>query len=123
VQTDDKERARLNCLSHLLDVVPWKRVPMEKVKLPKRQDPKGYKAPDWTIAGSLRNIETAAVCVSGIVHVQAECGEESFASALCWLARCGDAATLHIVVSHAERWSPKKILSFTLPRCGELLIT
>jgi polyphosphate kinase 2 len=47
VQTDDKERARLNCLSHLLDVVPWKKVPMEKVKLPKRQDPKGYRAPDW----------------------------------------------------------------------------
>jgi polyphosphate kinase 2 len=47
VQTDDKERARLNCLSHLLDVVPWKKVSMEKVKLPKRQDPKGYKAPDW----------------------------------------------------------------------------
>ena len=47
VQTDDKERARLNCLSHLLDVVPWKKVPMENVKLPKRQDPKGYKAPDW----------------------------------------------------------------------------
>src|SRR5882757_8634541 len=34
VQTDDKERARLNCLSHLLDVVPWKKVPMEKVRLP-----------------------------------------------------------------------------------------
>ena len=47
VQTDDKERARLNCLSHLLDVVPWKKLPMEKVRLPKRQDPKGYKAPDW----------------------------------------------------------------------------
>jgi polyphosphate kinase 2 len=47
VQTDDKERARLNCLSHLLDVVPWKKVPLEKVKLPNRQDPKGYKAPDW----------------------------------------------------------------------------
>jgi polyphosphate kinase len=47
VLTDDKERARLNCLSHLLDVVPWKKIPMEKVKLPKRQDPKGYKAPDW----------------------------------------------------------------------------
>jgi len=47
VQTDDKERARLNCLSHLLDVVPWKKVPMEKVRLPKRQDPRGYKAPDW----------------------------------------------------------------------------
>jgi polyphosphate kinase len=47
VQTNDKERARLNCIAHLLSVVPWKKVPMEKVVLPKRQKPKGYKAPDW----------------------------------------------------------------------------
>ena len=47
VQTDDKSRARLNCISHLLSVVPWKRIPMEKVKLPGRQKPKGYKEPDW----------------------------------------------------------------------------
>jgi len=47
VQTDDKERARLNCLAHLLSVVPWKKIAMEKVILPKRQKPKGYKAPDW----------------------------------------------------------------------------
>src|SRR5690349_7212260 len=47
VQTDDKERARLNCIAHLLSVVPWKKVPMEKVVLPGRQKPKGYKAPDW----------------------------------------------------------------------------
>ena len=47
VQTNDKERARLNCISHLLSVVPWKKIPMEKVTLPKRQKPKGYKAPDW----------------------------------------------------------------------------
>jgi polyphosphate kinase len=47
VQTDDKERARLNCISHLLSVVPWKKIPQEKVTLPKRQKPKGYKAPDW----------------------------------------------------------------------------
>jgi polyphosphate kinase 2 len=47
VQTDDKERARLNCIAHLVSVVPWKRVPMEKVKLPKRQKPHGYKEPDW----------------------------------------------------------------------------
>ena len=47
VQTDDKERARLNCIAHLLSVVPWKKVPMEKVTLPKRQKPKGYKAPEW----------------------------------------------------------------------------
>ena len=27
VQTDDKERCRLNCISHLLEVVPWKKIP------------------------------------------------------------------------------------------------
>jgi polyphosphate kinase len=47
VQTDDKERARLNCLAHLLSVVPWKRIAHEKITLPKRQGPKGYKEPDW----------------------------------------------------------------------------
>jgi hypothetical protein len=47
VQANDKERARLNCLAHLLSVVPWKKMPREKVKLPKRQGPKGYKAADW----------------------------------------------------------------------------
>lgn len=47
VQTDDKERARLNCISHLLSVVPWKKITQEKVTLPKRQKPRGYKAPDW----------------------------------------------------------------------------
>ncbi|PYX67868.1 MAG: polyphosphate kinase 2, partial [Acidobacteria bacterium] len=47
VQTDDKERARLNCISHLLSVVPWKEIVQQKVKLPKRQKPKGYKDPDW----------------------------------------------------------------------------
>ena len=47
VQTDDKPRARLNCISHLLSVVPWKEIPQEKVKLPNRQKAKGYKDPDW----------------------------------------------------------------------------
>jgi len=47
VQTDDKERARLNCIAHLLSVVPWKKVRAEKVVLPDRQKPKGYKDPDW----------------------------------------------------------------------------
>lgn len=47
VQTDDKQRARLNCISHLLGTVPWKKMPMGKVTLPKRQKPKGYKDPDW----------------------------------------------------------------------------
>jgi len=37
----------INCISHLLSVVPWKEIVQEKVKLPKRQKPKGYKDPDW----------------------------------------------------------------------------
>ena len=36
VRSDDKRRARLNCISHLLSLIPHKRVPREKVKLPKR---------------------------------------------------------------------------------------
>jgi len=47
VQTDDKERARLNCIAHLLSVVPWKPVPHNKVTLPKRQKPNGYKPMEW----------------------------------------------------------------------------
>ena len=47
VQTDNKERARLNCIAHLLSVVPWKQIPEDKIKLPKRQKPHGYKEPDW----------------------------------------------------------------------------
>lgn len=46
VRADDKTRARLNCISHLLSVVPWKRIPNKKVTLPKRQKPNGYKAPN-----------------------------------------------------------------------------
>jgi polyphosphate kinase 2 len=48
VRADDKQRARLNCISHLLSVVPWKKIPQPKVVLPKRQKPKGYKESDWT---------------------------------------------------------------------------
>ena len=36
LRSDDKKRARLNCLAHILDLIPYKKVPREKVKLPKR---------------------------------------------------------------------------------------
>jgi polyphosphate kinase 2 len=36
VRSDDKRRARLNCIAHLLTLIPYKQVPHEKVKLPKR---------------------------------------------------------------------------------------
>ena len=42
VRSDDKERARLNCIAHLLDLIPYKKVPKEKIKLPKRSDKGEY---------------------------------------------------------------------------------
>ena len=36
LRSDDKKRARLNCLAHILDLIPHKKVEREKVKLPKR---------------------------------------------------------------------------------------
>jgi len=40
--SDDKKRARLNCIAHLLSQIPYKEVPREKVKLPKRSDKGSY---------------------------------------------------------------------------------
>ena len=36
LNSDDKKRARLNCIAHILDSIPHKKAPREKVKLPKR---------------------------------------------------------------------------------------
>src|SRR5947208_836825 len=35
IRSDDKRRARLNCISHLLSVIPYGKVPRDKVKWPK----------------------------------------------------------------------------------------
>ena len=43
--SDDKKKARLNIISHLLAQVPYKKAPRDKPKLPKRQKPGGYKEP------------------------------------------------------------------------------
>lgn len=40
--SDDKKRARLNCIRHILDRIPYKKVPREKVKLPKRSMKDAY---------------------------------------------------------------------------------
>jgi len=47
VLSDDKKRARLNCIAHLLKLIPYKKLPREKVKLPERQKKKGYREPDY----------------------------------------------------------------------------
>jgi polyphosphate kinase 2 len=42
VRSDDKRRARLNCIAHLLSLIPYKELPRDKVKLPKRSDKDEY---------------------------------------------------------------------------------
>jgi len=42
IRSDDKRRARLNCISHVLSNIPYKRIPRDPVKLPKRSDKGRY---------------------------------------------------------------------------------
>jgi polyphosphate kinase len=42
VRSDDKKRARLNCISHLLSLIPRKRVSRKSVKLPNRSKKGAY---------------------------------------------------------------------------------
>jgi polyphosphate kinase len=42
VRSDDKRKARFNCISHLLSVIPYGKVPREKIKLPKRSEKGSY---------------------------------------------------------------------------------
>jgi polyphosphate kinase len=42
VRTDDKRRGRLNCISHILSRIPYKKIPREKVTLPKRAEKHEY---------------------------------------------------------------------------------
>jgi polyphosphate kinase 2 (PPK2 family) len=42
IRSDDKRKARLNCISHLLSMIPYKKAPREKVKLPKRSNKNSY---------------------------------------------------------------------------------
>jgi polyphosphate kinase 2 len=42
VRSDDKKRARLNCIRHILDIIPYEAVPREPVELPKRSKKGAY---------------------------------------------------------------------------------
>lgn len=48
VQSDDKKRARLNCISHLLSVIPYEDLTPEPIMLPPRQSDLGYVRPPIT---------------------------------------------------------------------------
>ena len=45
VESDDKQRARLNMMAHLLSTIPYVEVPPTILKLPPRPEPKGYERP------------------------------------------------------------------------------
>jgi polyphosphate kinase 2 len=50
IRSDDKRRARLNCISHLLSVIPYGKTPHDKVKLPARSGKGRYDDQD-SLAG------------------------------------------------------------------------
>lgn len=45
VEADSKKRARLNCISHLLSMIPYEDLTPKPIKLPPRQDKTGYIRP------------------------------------------------------------------------------
>ncbi len=55
VHSDDKRSARLDVISHILSSVPYRTLPRDKIKLPKRQKANGYEEADFArnwISGS-----------------------------------------------------------------------
>lgn len=47
VRSDDKKRARLNTITHLLRQIPYQEAPREEIKLPKRQKAGDYRDPGY----------------------------------------------------------------------------
>ncbi len=45
VESDDKKKARLNCISHLLTLIPYGELPYTPVEIPERQKDDGYVRP------------------------------------------------------------------------------
>jgi polyphosphate kinase 2 len=42
IRSDNKKRARLNCISHLLSLIRYQKLPREKIKIPKRSNKGKY---------------------------------------------------------------------------------
>jgi polyphosphate kinase 2 len=47
IRSDNKRRARLNALTHILSKIPYEELPRTKIKLPERQNRGGYQEPDY----------------------------------------------------------------------------
>jgi polyphosphate kinase 2 len=48
VPADNKKRARLNCIHHLLSMIPYKELKHEKIVLPPRKEEEGYVRPPFS---------------------------------------------------------------------------
>ena len=48
VEANDKKRARLNCISHLLSIIPYEDLTPAPIELPPRKKKKGYIRPPFT---------------------------------------------------------------------------
>ena len=49
VEADDKRKARLNCIAHLLTRIPYKERPLSRIEIPPRQPDEGYVRPSREI--------------------------------------------------------------------------
>ena len=47
VDSNDKKKARLNIIRHILSEIPYKKTPHKKIELPKRQDKGNYQEPNY----------------------------------------------------------------------------
>ena len=45
IQADNKKRARLNCISHLLESIPYEDLTPQEIELPPRKNQTGYQRP------------------------------------------------------------------------------
>ena len=45
VEADDKKKARLNCISHLLSSIPYEDLTPPEIELPPREEDRGYLRP------------------------------------------------------------------------------
>ena len=69
VESDDKRRARINCIDHLLSTIPYTMVPKPPLELPKRPKSTGYLRPpkdtQTYVPDHSRDIEYAAKAGKG----------------------------------------------------------
>ncbi|OIP73015.1 MAG: polyphosphate kinase 2 [Oscillatoriales cyanobacterium CG2_30_44_21] len=56
VNSDDKRRARINCISHLLSQVPYEDVTAKKIELPPRQSELEYVRPPMQLQNFIPNV-------------------------------------------------------------------